>query len=136
MVLVYVLKYHVTCQEITEELCSILQVVLVLNILIITDTSPPKHYSRTSPDVTEEKSGPSSTILCAPQKYLILWSIQCAFTKRPSDAAIGKSPCDTAIPSDMPRLFIHNRFLCLRYRSQGDIPLLQEVCGRPGGWDS
>ena len=99
---------------------------LLYKIFIITDIYPTEHSSHNSPNVTTSVSSQRSTVLCAPQEAAPVCSGQCAFTKQPSDAAIGQYPCDTAIPSDTPWTFIQDHLLhfCDRYR--GDVTLCQE----------
>ena len=61
----------------------------VQKLLIITDTSPPDHYSHASPNAMTGSYGPRSIVLCAPQESAPISSDQCAFPKLTDDAAIG-----------------------------------------------
>ena len=83
-----------------------------------------------------DEYGSTITVLCDNQEAEPVCSGQYAFTKRSADTAIGGSPCVTSIPSDMPRAFIKSCFLLFRDHYRVDLPLCQDVRGRPGGGDS
>ena len=99
-------------------------------------TPSPDHYTHTSPNVTMDASGTRITVFCDPQKSALIYSGQCVFPKRASDAAIGRSPCDKSIPSDTQWPFIKRRLILFRDHLQGEITLCQEVHGSSGGGSS
>ena len=78
-------------------------------------------------------SGTRSTVICNPKEDAFICSGQYAFPKRPVGKAIGRSPCDTSIPSDTPQPFIESSFILLCDRYRGDFPFSQDVCGCQGG---
>ena len=94
-------------------------------------TPPLEHSSHTSPDTTAVESGPRSKLFCAPQEAVQICSGHWAFPKCTADATIGRSPCDTSIPSDMLRSFIQVHFILFCDHSWGDLPFSQEVCSHP-----
>ena len=59
---------------------------------------------------------------------------QCAFTKRPADAAIGQSPCDTSSPSDTPQAFHTNPFSSLPRPLPGIPSVVPRVLRFSGRW--
>ena len=100
--------------------------------LLLTPPPPPNNYFHTSPDATTAASGPRITVFCDPQEDAHVCSGQCAFPKRPADAAIGQSPCDASTPSDTLQPFIRICFIIFRELSRVYLPLCQEVCGPTG----
>ena len=57
-------------------------------------------------DETVAVSRTSSTVFRPPQEAVTVRGCQFIFTKLASDAAIGRSMCDTSSPSDTPRPFV------------------------------